>query len=503
MNTENILIIKIAGGIGNQLFQLANALHLCDKFKRKLYICNLNASPRKIYWDSIFKPLKEYLISNSDYDVIKHNSKSYNWACTRFEYKEIILDDNVHSYSIDGYYQSYKYFDIDVFKSYLDLKTNQNKYTINTKDVALHIRRTDYANQNFHKLISLNYYYNCLEKHKQQNIIENIYVFSDDINWCKNNIQLKNIIYVQEDNEIEELLLMSKFNTIIMANSTFSWWASYIGNVKNVYCPKNWFVNGCHLNTKDLRPTHWNIIDDDLKYNKLKKFDEKIFNVISLGSACCMVQNIHDNIYKSLGPLYFQPSNATNFFDWLIVDFKCILYIFNLLTNNDTSFLNNDNFTLKNINAESDKLLGGWKSVYRKVEHTSNILISLHDVKKEFEIIPEDFFEKYKRRFERLYKKIKENDSIYFMHTIDFQWMKPYFPNKEDILLFFTFVKKINEKCKVELYLFIHPTYEKECRENVFKEHDKIENLHICYLKNKGFHSDWKADNLTFDEFIF
>ena len=53
-----------------------------------------------------------------------------------------------------------------------------------------------------------------------------------------------------------------------------------------------------------------------------------------------MVQNIHDNIYNNLGPLYRQPDNATNFFDWLIIDFRFISYLFENLMFRDDSFLN-------------------------------------------------------------------------------------------------------------------------------------------------------------------
>jgi hypothetical protein len=215
-----------------------------------------------------------------------------------------------------------------------------------------------------------------------------------------------------------------------------------------------------------------------------------------------MVQNIHDNVYSNLGPLYRQPNNATNFFDWLITDFKFITYFFENLMFKDDSFLTVDNFTFQNINANPNQLNGGWSNVYRKVEFQEKdigAMISLHDVKKENKEIPIDFIEKYKRRFERLYDKIKNHNTIYLMHCFDFQWLKPYFPLVCEIEKIFESCKIINPLCHVKLYFFIHPNYHDN---PVFKDYKYIDNVELCFLKNKGFNTDWKANNLTFDKFL-
>ena len=409
------------------------------------------------------------------------------------------MDDDVKVYNIKGFYQSFKYFNKEAFKAMLTIPRH-NEIPLKT-DVAIHIRRTDYTKKNFHKLLSIDYYYNSLNTLSSKLKISKIYIFSDDINWCKQNfIHNTSIEFVTLEDEIEEFCFMMTFENIIMANSTFSWWAAYLSEGSNIYTPKHWFIDGCNLNTMDLRPNYWNVIDDDLIVEKTFRGDK--FNVISLGSACCMVQNIHDNLYSQLGPLYRQPDNATNFFDWIITDFKSIAYVFTNLKYRDDSFLNAEQFTINDNKATSSALVGGWSSVYRKIEHVDQTMMFLHDVQKKMNEIPLDFFDKYKIRFERLYKKILEHDTLHLMHCFDFQWLKPYFPNVEELDVIFEACKTINPHCKVILNLLVHPDYDNNENKEIFNNYEKIENVRVFYLKHKGFHADWKANNLTFDELL-
>lgn len=501
---NKLLIIQVSGGIGNQLFQLANAYQLSIKYNRKLLICNTNSHPRNLYWDSVFKKFNDNLISFDEFRKLKSTAKIYDWAMFKFEHKEIILHDNFDCYCIEGYYQTYKYFDLYNFSKMLNLDYVQNKYTIQENDVVVHIRRTDYAKNNFHKILSINYYFNALKNLEKELKINKLYVFSDDLKWCKENFKYVNVEYVECNNEIEEFVFMSTFKYFIIANSSFSWWASYLSSAKKIYCPKHWFLNGCHLNTKDLRPDHWIVIDDDLPFEEngtLSKFDKNVFNVISLGCACCVVNNIHNNIYKHLGPLYHQSGNSTNFFDWIICDFKSIVYVFENLVFRDDKFLNRNVFTSENIYVHH-RLWGGWANVNKKIECRDTKMIFLHDVVKSTVQIPKEFFDKYKRRFERLYNKIIEHDTIHFIHCFDFQWLPPYFPTKEEIDTFFKCCKHINPICNVQLYFLIDPKHNSEENQKYFKLYETIENVNLFFLKNKGWHDDWKAGHLNFEDFF-
>ena len=106
-----------------------------------------------------------------------------------------------------------------------------------------------------------------------------------------------------------------------------------------------------------------------------------------------------------------------------------------------------------------------------------NKMLFLHDVEKELSEIPEKFFEKYKRRFQRLYDKIVNNKRIYFMHCFDFQWLDPYFPSVKEVSKFVNICKEINSNCHVEIYFFIHPKYNNDVNKYLFAEYEVTNNL--------------------------
>ena len=85
----------MSGGIGNQLFQLANAWQLCNKYNRTLIISDKNSHPRNTYWDSILVHFKPFVVPHHEFSMLKSKSHAWNWAMTRFEYKEIILNEDI------------------------------------------------------------------------------------------------------------------------------------------------------------------------------------------------------------------------------------------------------------------------------------------------------------------------------------------------------------------------------------------------------------------------
>tara|TARA_R110000744_G_C18907077_1_gene510043 strand:- start:113 stop:463 length:351 start_codon:yes stop_codon:yes gene_type:complete len=91
-----------------------------------------------------------------------------------------------------------------------------------------------------HPVLDLNYYTKALENLKD---VSNILVFSDDIPWCKEVFKFKNMTFIEGNNNIEDLVLMSMCSHNIIANSSFSWWGSWLNENpdKIVVAPKTWF----------------------------------------------------------------------------------------------------------------------------------------------------------------------------------------------------------------------------------------------------------------------
>lgn len=114
-----------------------------------------------------------------------------------------------------------------------------------TNYVGIHVRRGDYVNSNFHWDLSETDYYDkamCLFVDKK------FIVFSDDIEWCKTQEVFKDCAFSEGNSEIEDFNMLASCESIIMANSSFSWWAAYLcpNPNKRIIAPREdtWFKDG-------------------------------------------------------------------------------------------------------------------------------------------------------------------------------------------------------------------------------------------------------------------
>ena len=205
----NKIYIYRLGGLGNQLFQIANGYSLSKEYNKDLFL-NLDTNEnqflntkRNHFNNTIFKNFKK--------EKIPENVSVYQEE--RFNFKNIYFKDNNKNILLNGYFQSEKYFNKykleiqHLFLNYLneiEFLINPNCFQNNT--ISLHVRRTDYTNlQDIHPCCSMNYYKHALELlnyHDKQ-----VLIFSDDLNFCKSNdfFLIKNKIYMETKTNNDEI----------------------------------------------------------------------------------------------------------------------------------------------------------------------------------------------------------------------------------------------------------------------------------------------------------
>lgn len=243
-----MIVSKIQGGLANQIFQWAYGYSLSKDHGIDLYLddsffrggCK-GCTPRTFDLRK-FKKLKIQLFEGDLIDKF-FKEKVYKIKDENY-HNPLTLDSLEGNLLLDGFWQSEKYFNHhrDNIINELDFGYNPKVFNFDfTNSCSIHIRRTDYLNApKFHSNLSIDYYNKALE---EINPSGNIFVFSDDIQWCKNSLKYPNMIFMEGNTNTEDLHLMSCCDNNIIANSSFSWWGGWLNNnpKKKVVAPYRWF----------------------------------------------------------------------------------------------------------------------------------------------------------------------------------------------------------------------------------------------------------------------
>lgn len=256
------LIIRLRGGLGNQMFQYAFASRLAyehsenlilddfsgflnDKeYKRSFKLNFFSIKTKKIFENRIFSCI--YLIKFKFFFILNKrlslNTSNY------FDDEKSIIDIKINkkrNLYLNGLWQNFEYFDDIKFKISNEFVLKK-KYRINIlntysdfnadNSVAVHIRNYDKIQKQKKNNLPQLYYKRAFEYFAKKMINPKFYIFSDDIFYA--NSLLKNFKYDLTINnnetfvnqEIVDFNLMSQFKNFIVANSTFSWWPAYLSN---------------------------------------------------------------------------------------------------------------------------------------------------------------------------------------------------------------------------------------------------------------------------------
>ena len=264
------IFCNLKGGLGNMMFQIAATEALSLDLET-------NSSFPNFYNNLHYlKTQREYNyseISDEYISVIKnintfHPNQQLEKYTFPFEY--VKLSTNLKDFWVDGYFQSEKYFAhrkdniLQMFKAPENLQIYiRNKYKdyLIQKTTSVHVRRGDYVKlSQYHTVLPLEYYNDCMQQLDAETDV--FLVFSDDIDWCKTNMQSSKCVFIENEKDYIEMYLMSYCNNNITANSSFSWWGAWLNENKHkiVYgpSPNMWFgPNFKSLNASDIIPDGW------------------------------------------------------------------------------------------------------------------------------------------------------------------------------------------------------------------------------------------------------
>lgn len=275
-----MIIVKLIGGLGNQMFQYALGRHLAMKNNStlKLDIQGFKNYKLRNYDLNCFN-IQENIATSKDLSGVslpsdrlisklgKHMEmriagvqqiQSIKERKLDFQQEILGLGDNIY---LDGYWQSEKYFsDIkDVIKKEFTVKNRPDPINesfmeeiIDCESVSVHIRRGDYVSNpttnKFHGFLGLEYYQRTMKLMLEKVDNPHFFVFSDDPEWAERNIKTDApIIYIKHNGtkNYEDMHLMSTCKHHIIANSSFSWWGAWLSSYdkKIVVAPKRWFLD--------------------------------------------------------------------------------------------------------------------------------------------------------------------------------------------------------------------------------------------------------------------
>jgi hypothetical protein len=264
----------LMGGLGNQMFQISHAI--CQGWKNNvpsIFKCvsytPMQANQPTKYVDNIFRNITFFNYESQPIRI----STPWQFVDLKPEWKTPI--------EFYGYFQSGKNFYgfeekiSELFQpteEFVDKIYKKFPSLNKEKTVSIHIRRGDYLTINtILPTIDKTYIDECLI---QIGNYDQIFIFSDDVNWAKENLKYDNTIFVDDLEDYEDLWLISLCKINVMSNSSFSWWGTFLNkNIdKKVFAPSVWFGPSGEQNYSDIYEKNWTIINTEYSEGVIKFF---------------------------------------------------------------------------------------------------------------------------------------------------------------------------------------------------------------------------------------
>lgn len=280
-----MIVTRLIGGLGNQMFQYAYGLWLArrsgvplffdatgfddyglrtlgiEQFQisgQRLPESDLDRRPARYRNTSRWQSTLEKILPTREGKLKLRREKP-------FGFHSKYLGDGSDLY-VDGYWQSENFFPEfrEILRQEFRLSQPLNPESTrfaremkNTNSVAVHVRRGDYIsqseNQKIYRQLTPAYYRKCINDLRQHVDHPKVFLFSDDIEWSMRNLDLgipvTPVTCTRSRSPHEDMHLIGQCQHAILANSTFSWWGAFLANPspeRRIYYPDPWFLAGSH-----------------------------------------------------------------------------------------------------------------------------------------------------------------------------------------------------------------------------------------------------------------
>lgn len=282
-----VIFVTLTGGLGNQMFQYAYAYYLSKKYDEPIYINLAEMGKRELEVRNLalqhLNIIEPFQLHESKQDFLNCYFKNYRkirirmlkvyklnngqiWEkmCTR----GIYYCPDVYGYYpyvetkcrikyVEGIFLAYDYVkecpELKQLYQVCTVASDANKKILEvikeTNSVCVHIRRGDYSAYPNLQICSEKYYRDAIERMNAMEPDAKFFVYSNnhnEIEWIKSNylfLKTYDVVYIDLNNpDYEDFRLMYSCKHFIVSNSTFSWWAQYLGEDKGkiVIAPDVW-----------------------------------------------------------------------------------------------------------------------------------------------------------------------------------------------------------------------------------------------------------------------
>lgn len=268
-----MIVVKLMGGLGNQMFQYAAGRALAEKHKVELFVDEsfLFKDPGAEYTKR-FPELDQLNVKynkTSAQDIELFSAPSLLKKLFNTKNTATVLNEQAGVCSeyfnvgstvyLNGYWQSEIYFELvremllKEFTPRYNLQALAGAYLkqiLDCKSVSVHIRRGDYVQLKsageFHGALEMSYYNNAMEWMKSNYPDCHFFIFSDDPGWCRQNFKddsTSTIVETGKTYSSADMMLMKQCHHNIIANSSYSWWGAWLNTHpgQTVIAPKKWF----------------------------------------------------------------------------------------------------------------------------------------------------------------------------------------------------------------------------------------------------------------------